>query len=486
MKRGQLKFWLAASGALVAAMLLRIWFVTHLAHIAGDSLVYGNIAKTWLLHGVYGFTENGATLGSIQFRPTLIRLPGYPIFLAACFRLFGVENYNAVLYMQVAADLLTCCLVAALAGRLFGRRSALVVLWIAALCPFTANYVAMPLTETLVLTTIALTFYGFMRWLQAGLGYNRWLWVIAAALSYSILLRPDQGLLAAAALPAMLYRSLATRERRACPLRSALPVLVAALCVMLPLIPWTLRNERTFHLVQPLAPYYANDPGEVPPLGFARWYRTWDIDYVSNEQVYWNLNGNRIELSAIPARAFAGVTPSETVDLHQRTGALLADYNATTTYSPNLDTRFVALARERTSDHPLLCHVGLPVARLLDMALRPRTEAMPISNEWWRWNDHPAQSAFAAAYAALNLAFFVLSVAGFSAWKRRARLLPESVAHDFRALAIAMVGYILLRAALLLTIDNSEPRYTLEFFPILYLWIGALFAVSSIVVPEAE
>jgi hypothetical protein len=38
-----------------------------------------------------------------------------------------------------------------------------------------------------------------------------------------------------------------------------------------------------------------------------------------------------------------------------------------------------------------------------------------------------------------------------------------------------MAASIILRAALLLTIDNSEPRYTLEFFPILFVLAGALF-----------
>jgi hypothetical protein len=31
---------------------------------------------------------------------------------------------------------------------------------------------------------------------------------------------------------------------------------------------------------------------------------------------------------------------------------------------------------------------------------------------------------------------------------------------------------------MLLLITNSEPRYTLEFFPVFLVWIGALFAVS--------
>jgi hypothetical protein len=39
-----------------------------------------------------------------------------------------------------------------------------------------------------------------------------------------------------------------------------------------------------------------------------------------------------------------------------------------------------------------------------------------------------------------------------------------------------MLASIVLRWALLLFIDNAEPRYTLEFFPIFFVWIGALFA----------
>jgi hypothetical protein len=37
------------------------------------------------------------------------------------------------------------------------------------------------------------------------------------------------------------------------------------------------------------------------------------------------------------------------------------------------------------------------------------------------------------------------------------------------------VGFFLLRCGLLLTLDNSEPRYTLEFFPLLILWTAAIF-----------
>jgi len=43
----------------------------------------------------------------------------------------------------------------------------------------------------------------------------------------------------------------------------------------------------------------------------------------------------------------------------------------------------------------------------------------------------------------------------------------------------AMIASILLRCALLLTLDNSEARYTLEFFPILFVFASIVFTRKS-------
>ena len=225
------------------------------------------------------------------------------------------------MYVQCVIDLVTCLVIAALAGRLFGRRAAMAALWLAALCPFTAIYAAAPLTEVLTLICIALTFYGLERWRSAGLGFNRWLWVTAVAMAYAVLLRPEQGLLAAAVIPAMLWMVWRKSRMRAFWRRRRLPVALAALCVVLPLVPWTVRNWRTFHVVQPLAPRYATDPGEMVPLGFQRWYRTWAIDFASTEEVYWNYDSAPVDIGDLPARAF------DSDDQYARTAAILNEYN---------------------------------------------------------------------------------------------------------------------------------------------------------------
>jgi len=459
----RLKTGLWAALALAAGLALRLWFIAHAARVDGDTLLYGNIARNWMQHGVYSFTQlPGAPV------PTLIRLPGYPLFLMVCFRLFGVEHYAAVMYVQCVIDLFTCLLIAGLAGRLFGQRAAMAALWLSSLCPFMAAYTAAPLTEVLTLFTIALTFYGLERWRSAGTDFNKWLWVLGVSMAYSVLLRPEQGLLAAAVVPAMLWMACRTQEQSG-PLKKALPVAVAALCVVLPLAPWAVRNWRTFHVVQPLAPRYATDPGETVPLGFQRWYRTWAIDFASTEEVYWNYDSAPVEIGDLPARAF------DSDDEYVRTAAILTEYNRTTNATPAFDVRFEALAQERIHDDPVRYYAALPMARLLNMLFRPRAEMLEVPLEWWRLREHPKMTLLAMGLAALNLGYFVLAGVGLWRW-RRSSLGPHV------ALVGAMLGFIVLRCALLLTLDNSEPRYTLEFFPLLIVWAAGYFALRPQIV----
>ena len=75
--------------ALLAGLLLRVLFVSTHPRFSGDTLVYGDLAHNIVAHHVYGFNRGSPV------RPTLIRLPGYPLFLAGCFLLFGTGNYVA-------------------------------------------------------------------------------------------------------------------------------------------------------------------------------------------------------------------------------------------------------------------------------------------------------------------------------------------------------------------------------------------------------
>ena len=561
----RLRWLLGAGAALVAGLALRLWFLHHAPAPPGDAIIYSGIARNLLLHGIYGFNSHISPAGHIVFEPTLIRLPGYPLFIALVFSIFGIDNVRAVLALQVVADLLTCLLAAALVRRIFGRRPALIVLWLAALCPFTANYTAVVLTETLVLFTIALTFYALFRWMEGRGGLNRWLWLTAIAMAASLLLRPEQGLFAAAVLPAILWFQLRGIAWGFSPMKhrpkekgalapAFVPALAFTLCIILPFIPWTIRNWRTFHLFQPLAPRNATDPGDIPPpAGMNHWYRTWALDFATTETVYWKFGGDRVDPNDLPNRAFVlgctapPNTPRQQLPLYAQTVALLADYNRTTFPTPALDQQFAQLAARRAAAEPLCNTLLLPVGRVLNMLTRPRLEFL-APDEWWARTTPPRQRRFAYAYAALNLAYLALAIWGLIRWLNHLRarriqtnhkrrhpepggeaknltkegrhperaqrveepvlseakeprgtsappqphasfspetsapvapgehlISPEAISPEATILLASTIATVILRLALLLTLDNSEPRYTLEFFPIFFLWMAPLF-----------
>src|SRR5271165_399014 len=107
---------------LAAGAALRLWFIHAHQQVQGDSLLYGDIATNWLTHGIYGHSVGHAS-GLTTIEPTLVRLPGYPAFLALCFAVFGVANYRAVVYLQALIDLGGCLLIAGLARKICGLRA---------------------------------------------------------------------------------------------------------------------------------------------------------------------------------------------------------------------------------------------------------------------------------------------------------------------------------------------------------------------------
>ncbi|QNI32172.1 glycosyltransferase family 39 protein [Alloacidobacterium dinghuense] len=431
------KWWIALL-ALAAGAMLRLWFIHAYPEVQGDPLIYGDIAKNWMLHGIYGLSGGQTDVEAI--RPTLIRLPGYPLFLVLCFRIFGIEHYHAVMYVQTGIDLLTCLLIAGFTAKIASRRAAWVALWLAVLCPFTANYAATPLTETLELFSIALALLSFACLLENP--EWRWVLVLAFAFSYAAILRPDGALLAVALCPAIVAYGAKLWGMRLM-LRMAV---VCGVLSVLPFVPWAVRNWRTFHVIQPLAPRYATDPGEATNPGFNRWTKTVCADLTCTWEIYWNANSDALPFDRLPNRAFDSLVQ------YAKTKQLFADYNKTTTLSQDIDDRFGELAQERISADPLRYYVGMPMLRLADMWLRPRTELLWIELRWWEYSKHHAETEFALAYAALNLAYIVLALIGLYRSPR---------------FAGAMLLFILLRCALLATIEAPEPRYTLECFPIL-------------------
>jgi 4-amino-4-deoxy-L-arabinose transferase-like glycosyltransferase len=435
-----------------AALTLRLFFVLRFAHLAGDTWVYGDIARNWLNHGIYGLTDNGA------IRPTLIRLPGYPGFLAAMFSVFGQEHYRAVMIMQALIDTNTCLVIAALALELKNARAAKAAYLLAALCPFTAIYAAAPLSETLAIFCTAHALYYGTRGLKAlksgNPGYLLWL-LAGLWASAGIFMRPDDGIVLPAMALALLVMLWRLPQRQSVALAGAV-YLVAALA---PLVPWTVRNWRAFHVFQPLASRYANDPGEFVPMGFNHWMKTWVVDFVSVEEVYWKVPGEPVDPHNLPERAF------DTRQQYEKTQELIARYNSELDIDPALDQEFESLARSRVQHKPMRYYIWLPSLRMADMWLRPRTEMLDVETRWWEFRLHLQESWFAVAWAGLNL-FYVL--AALRGWMKQ----------RLGILGIFLIGFVVLRTLFLSSLENPEPRYVLECFPVVLALAGCAFAAN--------
>jgi len=441
--------------AVVAALGLRLFFVWRFPAVVDDSRLYANIAENWMQHGIYGVTNSGVVM------PTFSRLPGYPAFLAAMFALFGTENFRAVLLVQVLVDLATCFLIADLARRAFSDRAAKAAFLLAGLCPFLANYAATALTETLEIfftvlaLDLALTAISDMsgrhslRWLGCGLS-------IGAA----ILLRPDGGILLMAVggyLLWLLVRSLMKLERSFDSPRVLAAGLLVALGAIAPLVPWTIRNFHTMHRFQPLAPRYANDSDEPLLPGFNRWIKTWMAEYVSVEEIYWNVPGQEIDVSRLPRRAF------DSPEQQELTRQLFDDYNRGHDVTQELDARFATLAAQRIHASPLRYYIWLPALRIADMWLRPRTELFPSDPRWWEFNDDRRWLALSLGFGILGLAYVGFAAAGLGAAVR------------YTPAAGLFVGFLVVRSLFLGTMENPEPRYTLECYPVIILLAAGIF-----------
>jgi multisubunit Na+/H+ antiporter MnhB subunit len=435
--------------ALLAGALLRLWMLKRFYEVTGDTLIYGGIAKNLLLSGRYALT-----VATGETYPTLIRLPGYPLFLAVCFRLFGMENYASAAWVQIFLELIGCVLLADSARRVAPARQSVgaahCTLWLAALCPFTAVYAASPLTEGPTLFVIALAMWCSAKFAErpgwpAALGFT-------FAVAYAALLRPDGALVAVAFGPAL--RLALVRRKEQVQVRGGVKRMIAV-CVLLAVMPfaaWTWRNWSTFHVIEPLAPRYATDPGESTQAGWVSWVKTWCLDFVSTYQVYWNVPGDTLDITKLPARAF------DSPQQFAQTAALAEEYNNNgEILTPEIDAQFAKLAMERYAAHPLRSHMLLPVGRVLDMWLRPRVENLPIDLDWWVYGHHYAETRFSWFYAGLNAFYLLLGIAGLFV---RPRMWPW------------MLAYMVLRSALLLTVEAPEARYTLECFPMLFVLGG--------------
>src|SRR6266481_2140431 len=360
------KKWLVFLAILIVAATFRIVVAHRWPNDApDDGRTYAQIARNVLEQHVYSHETEA------PYDPSLIRLPGYPLFLASIYSVFGHANNGAVRIVQALIDTATCALVALLAfywqpDKKRKRATAIAALALAAVLPFTTIYAATILTEVpttfLVMAMCLAATLAFRNGFTTGdteedrKGLKRallWWQVAGLCGGLAVLFRPDSGLFAAAigftlVITSPIWSAVASAARHRFgssveapetaqdPKRRrhfVLPahskyfsrVLIAgtlfSFAFVLVLVPWTIRNARVFHLFQPLAPSHGEMPGEFVPRGYNQWLRTWldDESYVG--PFLWSLDSEPVDINDVPQSSF------DSADERARVAALLDKYN---------------------------------------------------------------------------------------------------------------------------------------------------------------
>jgi 4-amino-4-deoxy-L-arabinose transferase-like glycosyltransferase len=455
--------------ALAAGLALRLFFIWRFPFYSGDTKFYQELARNWLEHGVYGLYVRGA-LTAVD-----MRVPGYPAFLAAIYFAIG-RSARVVMVAQALLDLGTCVMAALIASRLapVSRRviAGTAALWMAALCPFTADYTAVVLTETLAtfFTTAAVLVFvyfvteptlDFPQDAASDLSARRrvfsfaaWFLLLGIIVGLGTLVRPETPLVLAAAGIALCVRWWR---------RANWPKLILATCwmcvgLLLPLAPWAARNARTFGRVEFLGPRYAQTYGDFIPRGYFAWSQTWMTRFGEAYLVTWTLGRQPIDIATVPGVAFDSEAE------HVRVAKLLTRYNSDLQMTPVLDREFAILAADRTAREPLRTYVFVPAARIAAMWFTPRIELLPYSGKLWpvgeKWRANPADFRVTFGFGIVGLLYLGLAAVGW--WRCRAQLA-----------AACLVFFVAIRTVAMTQLQTVEPRYVIECFPVIVA-LGAL------------
>ena len=499
--------WIVCALLLAMALGFRLYLARNLgADTAEDGRVYARMARNLLEQHVYSNAKEP------PFKPSLIRLPGYSILLAGIYSLFGHDNNAAVRLIQAALDTVTCGLVGVLAfqwqpDERRKHATAIAALALIAFCPFTAIYVGTILTETWVsLFLVTLCLFVTLAFKAPSLGRSlRWWGAAGLVAGVAVFFRPDAGLFAAAAglalvISTFVSRSRATVDSLTASLRQRFVVMLRqgatfSLAFILLLVPWTVRNWRVFHLFQPLAPSHGQMPGEFVPVGYLTWVRTWIDDQRYIDPMIWSLNEAPIDIDELPQSAFDSAEERTRVEeLFDEYEAPVAEEEAAASdqsgeageragsaksrspeMTPAISAAFGEIARDRIKHGPLRYYLWLPLKRACALWFDTHSDYYPFTGTLLPLSDldHGThQHIWLPFFTGLVWVYTLLGLAG--GW-----LLWRSRDHYARTWLLLAALMIFLRLAFFSSLENPEPRYTVEFFPLVAVLGGIAIARLS-------
>jgi 4-amino-4-deoxy-L-arabinose transferase-like glycosyltransferase len=516
-----------ASILLVGALGFRLFLAIRLPNDEpDDGRVYALIGRNVLDHHAYSLESEE------PYTPTFIRVPGYPLFLAGIYKVFGEDNNRAVRITQAILSTLTCLIVGLIAlawtpanwPEAYRRRAFIAGIALAAICPFTAIYASVILTETWA------TLLGAGSALAASLamrcetpGRNARWWVLAGLLGgAATMFRPDAAMFVGAAGVLMVavqarktlawHRSRSARASAhapapASPLRAGLLSAVAlTVGFAFALTPWTIRNARVFGRFQPIAPADAGMPGEFGYQGYIAWLKTWVDDVRYTEIAEWPIDYDPIRVDSLPEFAFD--SPEEKA----RVAALLAAYNNgadklqdaandssddddsadagdsqdaqdqhpqqsgtdemstnkvhqgkeyAVQMTPQLDEGFAQIARERIARHPFRYYVVNRAKRAISMWFDTHSQYYPFQGELL-----PLSALDTDLHQQYWLPAFMILTLMYTVLA----LIGVAIFWRYKQARVWLLFLALLtlpRIAFLSTLENPEPRYVVELFAFL-------------------
>jgi hypothetical protein len=237
-------------------------------------------------------------------------------------------------------------------------------------------------------------------------------------------------------------------------------------------------------------------PGEFVPRGYLLWVRTW----LDNERyvgpALWALDMRQIHVEDFPARAF------DSKEERDRVAALFEKYNhpdgeeepeqsdedssdqeenepeeepepdehpqpedANVEMTPEIDAGFAQIGQERVAHSRLRYYVVLPSKRATTLWFDTHSQYYPFNGELLPLADldHDIhQQYWLPLFAGLTWVYTLLGViGGVMLWRTRERRW------------LLMMGLLIfLRLGFFATLENPEPRYTVELFPFLII-LGA-------------
>src|SRR5262245_46636283 len=156
-----------ALGFVLCLRFIYVWSIPNALGYWRDGVSYDSIAQN-LISGVgYWDTTRGTWPGepvfATPFAPTARWMPGYPMFVAAVYRVLGAANYRALYVVQAILGLAVAGLIYAIGRRTVGKNAGLLAVCLYAVDPFSISLCGGFQTEQLFTLLICMTLYAFLR-----------------------------------------------------------------------------------------------------------------------------------------------------------------------------------------------------------------------------------------------------------------------------------------------------------------------------------